>query len=71
MLTWARWGQTSIADSLDPLGPILFGALATLLIITAGKALAPGSRMWRLLDVALLGIIAFALIVRSATFYSS
>ncbi|HXI13717.1 MAG TPA: DUF2752 domain-containing protein [Thermoanaerobaculia bacterium] len=64
-------GNVAVANILNPLGPILFGALVTLLIITAGKAFAPASRIWRLLDLALLATIAIALIVRSATFYSS
>lgn len=63
-------GDLSGALEINPLGPVLFFALVSLLVIRAGKILRPEFRSWHFADVVIAAITLTALVARTAFFYA-
>ena len=68
--SFAAIGRGSLADAnaMNPLGPILYGWAAALVVIRIGRLLWPW-RYWTEIDVAFAITVAIALIVRLVLFY--
>ena len=68
--SFAAIGRGSLADAnaMNPLGPILYGWAAALVLIRIGRLVRP-SRYWTEIDVAFAITVGIALIVRLVLFY--
>jgi Protein of unknown function (DUF2752) len=62
-------GAIGEANTLNPLGPILFAWAIAVILIRCGKALAPRFRYWSEIDIAFAAAALLSIVTRSLLFY--